>query len=254
MIYRSEGIRGVFFGWTPTFVGYSLQGAGKYGFYEVFKYLYGDQLAPGVNKTVIYLAASASAEFLADMALCPLEAIKVRMQTTLPPYAHSLREGWSKIVAQEGVAGLYKGLYPLWGRQIPYTMVKFATFEKTVEQIYKTLGKPKESYNSLQQTGVSFLGGYIAGIGCAVISHPAGKSSLEQMCYGSMWMLMCDRCHGVEIKQRPQSWRGRRASADENLWQHRFPRSLERTPSPYFYDWHLDRKLNPIPGVFLEQC
>ncbi|KAI4247819.1 MAG: hypothetical protein L6R42_009535 [Xanthoria sp. 1 TBL-2021] len=52
-------------------------------------------------------------------------------------------------------------------------MVKFATFETTVNQIYKTLGKPKESYNALQQTGVSFLGGYIAGIGCAVISHPA---------------------------------------------------------------------------------
>jgi solute carrier family 25 phosphate transporter 3 len=95
------------------------------------------------------------------------------MQTTLPPYANNLREGWSKIVAQEGFGGLYKGLYPLWARQIPYTMVKFATFESAVAQIYAQLGKPKEAYNTLQQTGVSFLGGYIAGIGCAVISHPA---------------------------------------------------------------------------------
>lgn len=53
-------------------------------------------------------------------------------------------------------------------------MVKFATFESAVAKIYQTLGKPKESYNTLQQTGVSFLGGYIAGIGCAVVSHPAG--------------------------------------------------------------------------------
>jgi len=52
-------------------------------------------------------------------------------------------------------------------------MVKFATFEKTVEQIYHYLGRPKSSYNGLQQTGVSFLGGYIAGVGCAVVSHPA---------------------------------------------------------------------------------
>ncbi len=52
-------------------------------------------------------------------------------------------------------------------------MCKFATFEKTVEGIYATLGSPKETYNSFQQTGVSFLGGYIAGIACAVISHPA---------------------------------------------------------------------------------
>ncbi|KAL8695644.1 MAG: hypothetical protein Q9224_003270, partial [Gallowayella concinna] len=172
-IFAKEGLRGVFFGWAPTAVGYSFQGAGKYGFYEVFKYYYGEKLFPNTNKTIVYLGASASAEFLADMALCPFEAVKVRMQTTLPPYANGLREGWSKVTAKEGIGGLYKGLYPLWGRQIPYTMVKFATFETTVNQIYKTLGKPKESYNALQQTGVSFLGGYIAGIGCAVISHPA---------------------------------------------------------------------------------
>jgi len=172
-IYKAEGLRGVFFGWSPTFVGYCFQGGGKYGFYEVFKYLYGEKLFPNANKTAIFLGASASAEFLADMALCPFEAIKVRMQTTLPPFAHTLREGMSKVIKEEGYAGLYKGLYPLWGRQIPYTMVKFATFEKTVEKIYQYLGKPKSSYNGLQQTGVSFLGGYIAGIGCAVISHPA---------------------------------------------------------------------------------
>ena len=62
-------------------------------------------MAPNANKTIIYLAASASAEFLADIALCPFEAIKVRMQTTLPPYATTLGEGWNKIVAQEGYAG-----------------------------------------------------------------------------------------------------------------------------------------------------
>jgi len=172
-IIKGDGLKGVFFGAGPTFVGYSMQGGGKYGFYEVFKYVYGDKLFPGMNQTAVFLAASASAEFLADLALCPFESIKVRMQTTLPPFAHTMREGWTKIVANEGYAGLYKGLYPLWARQIPYTMVKFATFETTVSKIYDYLGKPKSSYNALQQTGVSFLAGYIAGIGCAIVSHPA---------------------------------------------------------------------------------
>jgi solute carrier family 25 phosphate transporter 3 len=174
-IFAEEGLRGVFTGWAPTAVGYSLQGAGKYGFYEVFKHLYGDVLAPNANRTVVYLAASASAEFLADLALCPWEGIKVRMQTTIPPYARTLREGWTRIASKEGVrGGLYKGLYPLWARQIPYTMVKFATFESAVDAIYRAMGdRPKSDYGALTQTGVSFLGGYIAGIGCAVISHPA---------------------------------------------------------------------------------
>ncbi|PSK35016.1 hypothetical protein B9Z65_1599 [Elsinoe australis] len=172
-IIKTDGIRGIFLGWSPTFVGYSFQGAGKYGAYEVFKYYYGEKLFPNTNKTLVYLGASATAEFIADIFLCPFEAIKVRMQTTLPPFARTMREGMGKVIAQEGYGGLYKGLVPLWGRQIPYTMVKFATFEKAVEQIYKQLGKPKESYGTLAQTGVSFLGGYIAGVGCAVVSHPA---------------------------------------------------------------------------------
>ncbi|PLN84852.1 mitochondrial phosphate carrier protein 2 [Aspergillus taichungensis] len=172
-IFAKEGLRGVFFGWTPTFVGYSFQGAGKYGFYEYFKYLYGEQLFPNTNRTLVFLGASASAEFFADMALCPFEAVKVRMQTTLPPYAGTLREGWRKVAAKEGLGGLYKGIAPLWARQIPYTMTKFATFEETVSGLYWALGRPKESFGMLSQTGVSFLGGYIAGIFCAVVSHPA---------------------------------------------------------------------------------
>lgn len=53
-------------------------------------------------------------------------------------------------------------------------MVKFASFEKTVEMLYKTfLTKPKHEYNKTQQLGVSFAGGYIAGVFCAIVSHPA---------------------------------------------------------------------------------
>ena len=191
-IYSEEGLRGVFFGWSPTLVGYSLQGAGKYGLYEVFKQFYGEELFPNANNYIPYtLFAYRSARqeltqfspyFLlfhreaylpSDIALCPFEAVKLRMQTTLPPDAHTLREGWRKIAEREGPKGLYKGLQPLWGRQIPYTMMKFATFEKTVEYIYRVLGQPKETFNKFQQTGVSFVAGYIAGIASAVVSHPA---------------------------------------------------------------------------------
>lgn len=68
---------------------------------------------------------------------------------------------------------LYKGLYPLWGRQIPYTMMKFASFETIVEAIYGYLPGKKSDYSKGAQTGVSFAGGYLAGILCAIVSHPA---------------------------------------------------------------------------------
>ncbi|KAI9879699.1 MAG: hypothetical protein M1830_007646 [Pleopsidium flavum] len=175
-IGRAEGLRGVFTGWSPTFFGYSAQGAFKYGGYEFFKKFYSDLAGEERAyryKTALYLTASASAEFIADLALCPFEAVKVRMQTTIPPFASGTFSGISTITGKEGTAGLYKGLYPLWGRQIPYTMMKFASFETIVEAIYGYLPGKKSDYGKGAQTGVSFAGGYLAGILCAIVSHPA---------------------------------------------------------------------------------
>lgn len=175
-IYKTEGVRGIFTAWGPTLLGYSAQGAFKYGWYEYFKKTYADLAGPEnayKYKTSLYLAASASAEFLADIALCPFEAVKVRMQAKIPsPYTGTF-DGITKIVSAEGFGGLYKGLYPLWARQIPYTMMKFASFETIVEMIYNGLPGTKNDYSKAQQTGVSFVGGYLAGILCAIVSHPA---------------------------------------------------------------------------------
>lgn len=175
-IGRAEGVRGIFTGWGPTFFGYSAQGAFKYGGYEFFKKFYSDLLGEENArrwKTSVYLTASASAEFIADVALCPFEAVKVRMQTTIPPFATRTFAAISHVTAKEGVGGLFKGLYPLWGRQIPYTMMKFASFETIVEMIYNRLPGQKSDYNKGAQTAVAFTGGYMAGILCAIVSHPA---------------------------------------------------------------------------------
>ena len=56
------------------------QGLFKFGLYEVFKVFYSDLLGEEnsyVWRTTLYLAASASAEFFADIALSPMEAAKV---------------------------------------------------------------------------------------------------------------------------------------------------------------------------------
>lgn len=39
---KEDGVRGLAKGWAPTFIGYSMQGLCKFGFYEVFKILYSD--------------------------------------------------------------------------------------------------------------------------------------------------------------------------------------------------------------------
>lgn len=107
-IISSEGAAGIFTGGGPTLLGYSVQGALKYGLYEYFKKFYSD-LAGSENavayKTYIYLAGSASAEVFADIGLCPFEAVKIRTQTTIPPFAKGTIQGMTKIISAEGVGG-----------------------------------------------------------------------------------------------------------------------------------------------------
>ncbi|CAM5999504.1 unnamed protein product [Sphagnum balticum] len=98
-------------GWQPTFVGYSLQGLGKFGFYEIFKDVY-------------------------------------------------------KAIVGEENAEKYK--------KVPYTIVKFVAFERFVQYFYDNVfTKPKETYSKGVQLGVTFASGYLAGIFCAIVSHPA---------------------------------------------------------------------------------
>jgi len=171
-----EGIRGLAKGWAPTFIGYGMQGICKFGLYEFFKVKYSGFLSEEnsfLYRTYVYLAASASAEFIADIALSPMEAVKVRIQT-MPGFASTLRAGAPIIFKEEGLNGFYKGLVPLWCRQIPYTMMKFACFEKTLEFFYKhVVPIPKEDCTKGQQLVVTFSSGYVAGVFCAIVSHPA---------------------------------------------------------------------------------
>ena len=83
-------------------------------------------------------------------------------------------EGFNTIKANEGWNGLYKGIGPLWMRQVPYTMVKFGAFENIVRAFYRNIfTAPKDTYSKATQLSIVFASGYLAGIFCAIVSHPA---------------------------------------------------------------------------------
>lgn len=174
-----SGIVGLFKGGGPTIIGYGIQGLCKFGFYEYFKWDYANRVGEEnakKYKDLVYIAASASAEFIADLALCPFEAVKVRVQTT-PSFATGMMDGLPKMISQEGLGNLYAGIGPLWARQIPYTIIKFVAFERIAEAIYKyidtSMGKKKSDLTKSEQMGVIFTSGYIAGVLCGAVSHPA---------------------------------------------------------------------------------
>ena len=113
--YKDIGFCGLAKGWAPTFIGYSLQGLCKFGFYEVFKVLNNNMLGEENGYlwcTSLCLAASAHAKFFADIALAPMEAAEVRIQTQ-PVYANALRDAAPKMYKEEGLKAFYKGVAPL---------------------------------------------------------------------------------------------------------------------------------------------
>lgn len=53
-------------------------------------------------------------------------------------------------------------------------MMKFTSFEACVDALYAhVVPIPKEKCSKTYQLGISFAAGYIAGVLCAIVSHPA---------------------------------------------------------------------------------
>jgi len=185
-IISEEGARGMRVGWVPTFYGYGAQGLFKFGLNEFFKdlytHLYGKENLDSIPKKMgLWAAASGSAEVFADVALCPFEMTKVKMQVTLPgtpgaippTIAAGMGEMWSRRAETRFPFG---SLVPLWGRQVPYTMIKFVGFYLTADFVYhmieKKTGYHKDDLTKASQLSVTFASGYWAGIFCAIATQP----------------------------------------------------------------------------------
>ncbi|KAF2120132.1 mitochondrial phosphate carrier protein-like protein [Lophiotrema nucula] len=172
-VAAKEGAGALLTGFGPTAAGYFLQGAFKFGGYEFFKAqsigLLGYETA-SQNRTAVYLASSALAEFFADIALCPLEATRIRLVSE-PTFANGLVGGFGKILKTEGVGAFYSGFGPILFKQVPYTMAKFVVYEKVSELVYRSVDKSQTS--SGMQTTINLGAGLIAGFAAAIVSQPA---------------------------------------------------------------------------------
>lgn len=185
-IIAEEGAAGMVRGWAPTMIGYGAQGLFKFGFNELFKDIYTNMIGEKNldaqwKKMALWAAASGSAEVFADVALCPFEMTKVKMQVVLPGQPGGIPNGLGAALSHMSANAAetrfpFGSLYPLWGRQIPYTMIKFVGFYQTAEMIYayldKNYGVKKSDMSASKQLTITFLAGYWAGIFCAVATQP----------------------------------------------------------------------------------
>ena len=106
-IAQHEGVSALALGLAPTTLGYILQGACKFGFFEFFKstsvHMLGAETAQK-NSYAVYVASSTLAETIASITLCPFEALRIR-NVARPDYAPSMMAGLARMYAEEGFNG-----------------------------------------------------------------------------------------------------------------------------------------------------
>merc|ERR1712194_74307 len=142
-IIKEEGAAALSTGFGATAAGYFVQGWFKFGGVEFFKIKAVDTLGTEkawAYKTPIYLGAAACAEFIADIFLCPLEAVRIRSVSD-PEFCDGLADGFGKMLKSDGIGGFYSGFLPILAKQVPYTMTKFAVQGSVADTIYAGMGK-----------------------------------------------------------------------------------------------------------------
>ena len=133
-VLRSEGgTRGLFKGLVPTLAREVPGNAVMFGVYEASKQF----LAGGPDTKKLGLGSSIVAGGLAGasfwMFVYPTDVVKSVIQVDNyknPKYSGSL-DAFRKILASEGVKGLYKGFGPAMARSVPANAACFLAYEMT---------------------------------------------------------------------------------------------------------------------------
>ena len=88
-------------GLGPTVVGYGLEGALKFGFYETFKVLFGSLTK---SKFVNFLLASVVAGAIASVVLCPMEEARIKMVGDATWAKENVITGLIRLVREGGLS------------------------------------------------------------------------------------------------------------------------------------------------------
>jgi solute carrier family 25 phosphate transporter 3 len=179
-ILQSEGHGALWNGLGPTAVGYLLEGALKFGVYEVLKPIVAPALAVLASRThltmiqskwISYAVSAAISGVAASLLLCPMEALRIRMVANPDKKASWLKQGY-RFLCEEGVGGFAKGIVPMLYKQVPYTMTKNVSFDFITKYSYSTLLLQTGAVGSLATTTVPFIAAALTSILSCITSQP----------------------------------------------------------------------------------
>ncbi|CAG7948275.1 unnamed protein product [Penicillium nalgiovense] len=147
-IYRQEGFcRGLYGGVTPALLG---SFPGTVIFFGVYEYTKRLMIDSGINPSIAYLSGGFFADLAASVVYVPSEVLKTRLQLQgrhNNPHFDSgynyrnMRDGFRQIVRLEGFSALFHGYKATIFRDLPFSALQFAFYEKEQSMAKQWVGK-----------------------------------------------------------------------------------------------------------------
>ena len=135
-IVAKSGIGILLTGLGATVMGYGVEGAMKFGIYEVLKPVTMQFID---SKAISYMVASIMAGAVAAVLLCPAESARIRLVND-PAFGNGTFDTLARLIREDGFAELFSGLWAMLAKQVPYTMTKQVAFDLFAIMFYKVRG------------------------------------------------------------------------------------------------------------------
>jgi len=169
-ILKAEGPSALLGGLGPTVIGYGIEGAMKFGIYEIMKPVMASLL--NGNTATAYIAASVIAGAVASILLCPMECARIRVVTDPEYKGMGITESLPKLIQESGFLNLFAGLYAMLSKQVPYTMAKQVSFDVVAGMLYSFLAKNDELNVDDLKWVVSVTAAFVASLFACISSQP----------------------------------------------------------------------------------
>ncbi|KAG0026086.1 hypothetical protein BGZ82_009645 [Podila clonocystis] len=169
-ILREEGVsRGLYSGVAPAMTG-SLPGTTLY--FGTYEYTKRTLTAAGCPDTLAHLAGGSLGDFVASFIYVPSEVLKTRMQLqgryNNPSFisGYNYKNTWhalQMIVKYDGVGALYQGYRATLMRDVPFSALQFAFYEKFKVEARRWEARPDGQMSMHIETACGAVAGGLAG-------------------------------------------------------------------------------------------
>ncbi|KAK1304699.1 Mitochondrial arginine transporter BAC1 [Acorus calamus] len=192
-ILSKEGVRGLYKGASPSFIGMAFESSLLFGFYSQTKQLLQGELQSSNRPQLqVIIPSAAYGGALISLILCPAELVKCRMQVQGTNTTISKGERFNgpfdcalKTVKSEGIKGIFRGGLATLFRESIGNSVFFSTYEFSRHYIHLQLNSNSSevSYGSnlFIDVGIGIMTGGLSGIAywSAVLPFDVAKTVIQ---------------------------------------------------------------------------